>query len=214
MYYVLNTGSELGGAQKGRNIQMVSWSLLSETLLSQDAKQLERWKVCRLHSTISNYCSSKQHCSPLKPVSLSALSIFLGQDPGNGWRNGNFWGRCSPEWPPASSLGSWLLTAPALRLCLQRTRPALPGAGEGLGILLSRERMLLCLMFNAALAPGGCRQICLLDRLCKLDFLRVKTCIPKWKDFCRNGSISCIGLWLLRANRATQVCLIGFSASA
>lgn len=42
MYYVLNTGSELSGAQKGRNIQMVSWSLLSETLLLQDAKQLER----------------------------------------------------------------------------------------------------------------------------------------------------------------------------
>lgn len=76
MYYVLNTGRELSGAQKGRNIQIVSWSLLSKTLLLLDSKQLERWKDGRVHSTISNYCSSKQHCSPLKPVRVFLLCPF------------------------------------------------------------------------------------------------------------------------------------------
>lgn len=42
MYYVLNTGRELSGAQKERNILIVSWSLQSKTLLLLDAKQLER----------------------------------------------------------------------------------------------------------------------------------------------------------------------------
>lgn len=44
MYYVLNTGRELSGAQKGRNIQIVSWSLQSKTLLLLDAKKMERLK--------------------------------------------------------------------------------------------------------------------------------------------------------------------------
>lgn len=39
MYYVLNTGSELSGGQKGRNIQIVSWSLQSKALSLQDTKQ-------------------------------------------------------------------------------------------------------------------------------------------------------------------------------
>lgn len=39
MYYVLSTGRELRGAQKGRNIQIVSWSLQSKILLLLDIKQ-------------------------------------------------------------------------------------------------------------------------------------------------------------------------------
>jgi len=39
MYYVLNTGSGLSGAQKGMNIQIVCRSLQSKTLLLQDTKQ-------------------------------------------------------------------------------------------------------------------------------------------------------------------------------
>lgn len=76
VYYVLNTGRELTGAQKGRNIQIVSCSLQSKTLLLLDAKQLERWKDCRLHSTIWIYCSSKHHCSPLKPIRVFLLGPF------------------------------------------------------------------------------------------------------------------------------------------
>lgn len=53
--------------------------------------------------------------------------------------------------PPSPSHGSGSAAAP------RSIRPALPGAGEGSGILLSRERMLLCLTFNAVLAPGGCK---------------------------------------------------------
>lgn len=76
MYYVLNTGRELSGAQKGRNIQIVSWSLQSKTLLLLDAKKMERLKGWRLHSTKSNYWCSNQHCSPLKPVRVFLLSPF------------------------------------------------------------------------------------------------------------------------------------------
>lgn len=116
---------------------------------------------------------------------LSAQSIFLEWDPGNGWRDG----KPLLVWV-ATCLLAWLLASasPSCVTVVQRTRPAVPSAGEGLGILLSRERMLLCLMFNAALAPGGCRQICLLNRLCYLGFLRVKSYIPMWKGFHRKGS--------------------------
>lgn len=88
---------------------------------------------------------------------LSALSIFLGWDPGGGRRDGGFCGHCLPGWLPASftrplaSHGSGSAAAP------RSIRPALPGAGEGSGILLSRGRMLLCLTFNAVLAPAGCK---------------------------------------------------------
>lgn len=39
MYYVLNTGCELSGAQKGRNFQTASWSLQFKTLSLQDTKK-------------------------------------------------------------------------------------------------------------------------------------------------------------------------------
>lgn len=85
---------------------------------------------------------------------LSALSVFLGWDPGDGQRDGDFCGHCLPPasfaWP-LTSHGSGSAAAP------RSIRPALPGAGEGSGILLSRGRMLLCLTFNAVLAPGGCK---------------------------------------------------------
>lgn len=39
IYYVLNTNSELIGAQKGRNVQIISWEILTKTSLLQPRKQ-------------------------------------------------------------------------------------------------------------------------------------------------------------------------------
>lgn len=139
------------------------YSVNSSYCKAQSNRKDERFVGSAL---ISNYSHSDQCYSPPKSVSLPALSVFLGQDAVDSRMGRDFWGHFTPGGLPPSSLGSSPLTATALRQQRRRIRPALPGAGEGLGVLLSRWRMLLCLTFNAALAPGGCRQICLFDRLC------------------------------------------------
>lgn len=39
IYSVLNTNSELIGAQKGKNVQIISWEILTKTSLLQARKQ-------------------------------------------------------------------------------------------------------------------------------------------------------------------------------
>lgn len=138
MYYVLNTGSELSGAQKGRNIQITFWSLQSKTLSLQDTKQQERWKVCRLHSTISNYSNSVQRCRPLKSVKLFLLCPFSWdgtQEAAEGTEASVATACLGGYLPP--SRGPSPPTAPALR---QRH-----GASGRLCLVLVRVREFCCL---------------------------------------------------------------------
>lgn len=79
MYYVLNTGCELSGAQKGRNFQTASWSLQSKIYhcKTQRNRKDKRFAGSLQQSTIfNNLFNSEQCCSPLNSLRAFLLCLF------------------------------------------------------------------------------------------------------------------------------------------
>lgn len=91
MYYVLNTSSELSGALKGKNAQIILWELHS--LKHHSCKRESNRKFESFAgSTLRYRYSNSQQCCSLQKSGRALLCLFsCGVGTRNDWRDGDLW---------------------------------------------------------------------------------------------------------------------------